>query len=173
MAVNITFWYLPEDEKEFLDFIKKDERVVALPFENTTPVAKSELSTPDQLIQRENCAQMFLTLNSLLEEVKWVGYESEGKKLYGIDAVNSPVISFSRSVFRGENKLGQAAISAQLEKLTKNRKNLVDQKEEFISWVNKVFTFVRKSTPEFHQYKSYRISKRVIEAKQYGLDLVF
>lgn len=173
MAINITFWWLSEDEKEFLNFIEKEGRVIALPLENSAPVKEDLVCSPSQLIDRENCSQMFLTLKPLLAEVVYVQYEMNGKTLFGIDAVNSPVISYSRSVFREENILGQAAISAHLEKLTDDKKKLVQKNDEFISWTKSVFSYVRKSTPEWHEYKTYRITKRVTEAVRNGLKLIF
>lgn len=173
MAINITFWWLLENEKEFLKFVEKDNRVVALPLESTVPKNVDSVCKPHELIEKQNVERMFITFKELLPEVKYIQYEKGGKTLFGIDAVNSPVITYSRSVFRKQNKLGQGAISAHLNRLTKNEINIEKKNDEFVTWAKTVIARARKSTPKWHQYKTYRISEGVAKAIENGLELVF
>ena len=80
--------------------------------ESSSPTFEGDVYSPCQLIEKGNPARMVLVLKRELEEVVFVPYEKEGRTLFGIDAVNSPVMTFSSSVLRGTNKLGQASISA-------------------------------------------------------------
>jgi hypothetical protein len=173
MPMNITFWCLPEDEKEFLSFIEQDNRVVALPLENSSPlIDKEQIRLPSQLIDKEKVSRMFLVLKTHLEQVKYIQYEKDGKTLFGIDAVNSPVVSYSRSIFREKNILGQGSISAYVDMLDANKK-LVAKSDEFTLWAKKIISHARKKTPKWHEYKTYRITERVDEALREGLALTF
>ncbi|HCS91249.1 MAG: hypothetical protein N838_07140 [Thiohalocapsa sp. PB-PSB1] len=164
---------MPEDEAEIFEFIEKDDRVAALLLEYEATVQAEELCPPRQLIERTNCERMFLVLKCHFDEVKFVQYEKGGKTLFGIDAVNSPVVSFKRSLFREKNKLGQGSVSAYPKKLIANNQELVEKSDEFNKWAKGIVSHIRKKTPNWHEYKNYRISERGSKAQEQGMELIF
>jgi hypothetical protein len=60
-----------------------------------------------------------------------------------------------------------------LDKLSEDKTTLIAKNDEFTSWANSVVSHVRKRTPKWHEYKTYRITNRVAEAVENGLELVF
>jgi hypothetical protein len=172
MVESIAFWYLPDDEDELLQFIDKDNRAVVVPLKSAVPISEELVCSPSQMIAKENPTRMCLILKPHLSQVRYVKYEEDGETLFGIDAVNSPVISFRRSLFRERDKLGRGSVSAHLEKLVTDKKALIAKPDDFISWTKSVMLHIKKMTPKWHQYKSYRLTERVAEAMKNGLELV-
>jgi hypothetical protein len=172
MAVNATFWWLPDDEAEFLSFVENEGRVIALPLELSAPVTEDLAYSPKQLIGRDQSARMFLVLRSHLQQLEYVPYDKDGVTLFGIGAINSPVVSYKRSVLRESKTLSQASVSFYSDRLSADQKSLVAKQTEFTAWATSIVSSVRKKTPQWHKYKSYRISNRVADALEQGLELV-
>ena len=170
VAVTATFWWLPEEEDDFLRFLERDTRVVALPLEAPDRVAAT---APRELIESENPARVFLTLRPYLESVRYVSYQTNGRALLGIDAMSSPVLSYSRCLFRRDNELGQGNISFHGQCLVVDGGGLVPKPAELVSWAKRVVARVRKTTPGWHQYKRYRVTDAVTEGVARGLKLTF
>lgn len=171
MPISVTFWQLPEEEENFIEFLEKDERVVAFPAESRKPVSELSLEVPSRLTRGDE-PLILLALKPHVSQIKSVEYTQDGSKLFGIDATNSPVIMYERGAFREPGKLGQSVIAAHLEALTEDGKGLRRKPDEFCKWAQSVAKWVRRNTPQWHQYKSYRITGKVADAMTEGIELV-
>lgn len=171
MPITVTFWRLPEEEKAFVEFLEKDPRVVAFRAENRSPISELPLESPSQILRYDD-RLVFLALKPHVDQIRCVEYDRDGESRFGIDATNSPVITYKRNGYREPGKLGQSVIAAYLEAVTTNKEELYSKPDEFAKWAKSVASWVRRNTPEWHQYKTYRMTKKVSDSLKNGLELV-
>ena len=171
MISAVTFWRFPEEEDEFVRFLLSFGPVVAAP---KGKVRDKSLLTPIPLTEllQQNPPQILLWLPTLVEDLPIRSYPDEDGESFGVLFTRVPVLTYRRGQFRPPNQLTPSHITGNWTVLSADQSRILRQPDDFIKWGKKVLAWVRKQTPEWHQYKNYRITKRVSEAIRSGLEII-
>jgi hypothetical protein len=169
MPSTVTFWWFPEEENAFLDFLDTTGSVLALPF---CGAKKKEDLIPCPIrdyIATVNPRQCFLFLTDFANEIVITSFnqvidnEMPVEK-FRISDMRSSVLGYDRGVVAAPNRLTASNLYAYWEFPDPGGKVLTRKSEAFSSWGKRVMKWVLKATPEWHTYKNYRVSKRVKNA---------
>lgn len=160
--MNLTLWYLPEEERQVLGALFEGPTLLAAPL--LSPTAPGVLPSLIDLLATDDPSGLFVLLPADLPDVVTVPVDGG----YGIHAMRSPVLQLSRARWRAPGELGQASLSAYLTHPDGSVKSA-----EFARWAKRVIGRVRKAAPGHHRYPSYRITAEVEAALTTGLKLVF
>jgi len=170
MSAVVTFWQLPDEEEEFLCYLESTGTVLALP---DYWVKKREDLCPISIrafIANHNPDQLLFGLQQYLHDVPVEERLHEGEVLYvGPSAMESCLISYRRGKMRNDHMLGQSNLAAYWTHLNKSNSSVIDKEADFTKWGKKVLAWARKYTPEWHDYKGYRATKRAKEALAKGV----
>lgn len=159
MGRQINFFMLPEDEEEFIRFVKSTGEVIVIPaITNKMPVESVE-NLPKAFSKPYWFSFYFLNKN-LIEEAKYDYIEKQ--KHYHIDESKSLVIQFHRGGIE-DNKILEGRIwiaTAYVIKDSSGELVWVQKSKEFIEWYEKIARWLRKN---YLKNGSIYISKRVLE----------
>ncbi len=164
MPSVVTFWQFPEEEQQFIEFLNGTGCVVAFP---SGPVETESELVPQPLndyISRYDPDQLLFGLEDFAEKRIVKQVEFEGQPRFCVTSMDSCLVGYRRGNFRDGNKLGQFNLAAYWTRLSDDGKSLVNKDRTFKKWAEKVFSWVREATPEWHQFKTYRVTRRVKEA---------
>jgi hypothetical protein len=175
MSAGVTFWQLPEDEREFLIFLAGTGNVLALP--SHWVKAHWEL-TPKSIasyIEQQDPPQVELVLESHVSQLRVDSHVKDSQIYFSIPTMKNLVIGYNRCRFHS-GKLCQSNLSADWAYPNEDATEMVRKSEEFIRWAKRILAWARKATPEkcsLNGYE-YRATKRVKEAVARGeLELTF
>jgi hypothetical protein len=171
MPAVVTFWRFPEEEEGFIRFLQSSGPVVAVPQGKVQD--KSQLNpVPVADLLARNPSSVLLGLPNLLREWPIRAYRDERGESYAVLYTRVPVLNYLRGRLRAPNQLSASNISGDWTVLSEDNSKILDQPEEFTRWGRKVLAWIRKETPEWHEFKTYRITKRVSDAIKSGLQIV-
>ena len=91
---------------------------------------------------------------------------------FGASARTSPFLDYSRGRLLDTHRLSQSNLAGYWSWIDPATKQTLDKSDEFVRWARSVMQWVRRSTPEWHLYKNYRITQKVAEAVREGLQIV-
>jgi hypothetical protein len=172
MTVVVSFWRFPEEEEAFLDFLDKTGNVVAIPYQNFHNLEAIKPQPLREMIKNSdlNSAShsLLIGLEHWMDQIRVNPYFHNGGNIFAVSYLYSPLIVYDRGQFREPNKLGMSNLCT-TRSYYDDGKKLIYKPDEFVKWGKKVFSWVRKETPEFHQYKTYRLTLRVAEAVRNNL----
>ena len=167
MATVVSFWRFPDEEEEFLDFLDKTGRVTAIPYKKFHSLEEIVPQSLRQIIKDSdsNLAShaLLIGLDRWMDQIRVDPCIHNGENILAISYIHSPLIVYGRGEFRESKKLGMSNLCAH-RSYYNDEKKLVHKPNDFVKWSKKVFDWVRKATPEFHQYRTYRLTPRVAEA---------
>ncbi len=167
----VTFWWLPEEEQRFLDYLLKTGDILACRF---GPVSEPELLKAEPLVEfiaEHDPRNVMFGPREFMDQAKVWPVERDGRAFYVHSYSKDPLIVYSRALFRAPGELVQSNLCTKWKRIDPDLPYLVDKPAEFIQWGRRVFAWVRRATPE--KYREYRISKRVAEELDQGLELVW
>jgi hypothetical protein len=160
----IGFFWFPDEEASFLDFLDTTGSILALPFER---LADSKLATPKPLrefILLQDPTQLFLTPSSLEPEVVVSRFMLNESEVFRVDDMNSPVLGYQRARTDAAGVLHMGNLYGYWDYPSEDASGMLMKSPEFVQWGKAVVSKVRRMTPKWHQYKNYRASDRVKEA---------
>jgi hypothetical protein len=165
MPAVVTYWQLPDDEKEFLDFLLSTGSILAVP--SHWVEAKEEL-VPQPIasfIEHYDPDQLLFGLEEYVLRPAIERREFDRKLLFGVPCMKPCLITYSRGKLRN-GKLPQSNLSAYLDYPSEGASKLLRKEQDFVRWVKKVMGWVRKFTPEQAECNGYpyRATKRVSNA---------
>ena len=167
MPQVLTFWQLLEDEARILSMIEGIEPIICFP--------AGWLDDPNQVcpvplisfLSEGGASGFRICPASLVQLVEVEEHDFSGGPRWGTTIRRSPLIDYRRGQLRGR-LLALSNLAAHLERLTSDKANLVRKPDAFLAWCKKVFTIVRKETPGWYKFKSYRLTKAAAEASLSG-----
>ncbi len=168
MPTGVTYWQFPDEEHAFLDFIQGTGDVIVIPSELVDSPGAIVAYPPLEYIRQYDPDQVLLGLHSLFDKLIVEPVVVGGKQKYCVAPATSPLMRYRRGKFRDTKKLGQFNISASWKRLTEAKTALVDKDPDFKKWAEKVIRWVRTSAPDWHEFKGYRVSRRVKTALLQG-----
>jgi hypothetical protein len=176
LAAVVTFWQLPEDEKDFLNFLLTTGNVMAIPTHKVKTKVELAPAPVLEYVAERDPAQLAMALEKHALQAVIELREWKGEKLYVLDQMRSSVVSYQRARIRDGNKLGQANLCAYWEYPNKAGTELFRKDPEFTKWAKRVLGWARKATTERVEYNGfpYRATKRVKEGVSQGrLEVAF
>jgi hypothetical protein len=171
MPAAVTFWRFPEEEEDFIRFLQSSGPVVGVPKGKVKDKSQLNPAPVADLLAR-NPPSVLLGLPNLLREWPIRVYHDERGESYAVLFTCVPVLTYRRGQLLAPNQLTASHISGDWTVPSEDKSKVVDQPEEFIKWGRKVLAWVRKETPEWHEFKTYRVTRRVSDAIKSGLQIV-
>lgn len=160
MASVFTYWQLPEEEAEFLDFLDSTGIVVAYPNHGVKTPQEAD-PQPIRVFWAKNAPlRCMLGLDSNKASTV-LEFKSQGdEQFYSVSLMNSCVIGYSRPNFRNGNHLGQSNLAAYLQYSDGSKKP-----DWFWKWTNQVFRWAKKKAADKQEYHGYfyPATQRVVE----------
>jgi hypothetical protein len=168
MASTVTFWWLPDEEETFLTFLETTGEVLASPFAGAQKKEELIARPVREYITDLHPHQCFFfsaefSDELIIEPCKCIEGDKTVERFRVVD-MKSCVIGYDRGKDLGSGKLTASNLYAYWDYPNASGTSLIRKPERFTRWAKKVFSWVHKSTPEWHMYKNYHVSKRVKEA---------
>jgi hypothetical protein len=148
MATVLTFWCLPEEEADFLDYLCKWE-IYAYPPDAFPSIAEVKPRPIQILIKEQNPSQFdfgpkqFLSKNDIGDRRLL-----DGGHAYGSSLMQGHTIGYRRPYRRIGGGLGQCNLAAYWKYPNAEATGFIEKNPEFIKWAKKVFSWGRKWTSE-------------------------
>lgn len=164
MPAVLTFWWLPDEEDDFLRYLEEGWESLAVLDE--WAVRRRDISPQpiSSYIDEHDPDYLLFGLPHHVSEEPVVTCVVDGKLLYGLTPERSRVIAYSRGKIAAGQRLTLSNLAAYWDRLDEAGTRIVPKDPEFVKWGKKVFAWVRRHTPDWHEYKSYRASTQVKEA---------
>jgi hypothetical protein len=165
MASVVTFWQLPAEEEALLHYLARAGDVVGIRHREAVPDPKVIHPVPVmELIGRTDTCRLYLTLQSVtaepLELHRWEP-ETPGEPVRYSLPVGFPAIVYDAGMLL-EGRLSQSNAAAYPSQAP----------AAVVAWMRRVFGWLRRATPQWHEYKSYRVTELAAQAAIRGLALV-
>jgi hypothetical protein len=165
MASVVTFWQMPSEEEVFLRYLARGEDVVAIRHREAVPDPSviRPISVAD-LIGRPDADRVYLTLQSVVAEplplYRWEP-ESPGEPVRYQLPVGFPAIVYDAGWLAGV-ELSQSNAAAYPS----------EAPAAVAGWMRRVFGWLRRAAPHWHEYDAYRVTELAANAALDGLSLV-
>jgi len=169
MPSVVTFWWLPPDEDEFLEYLSGTGEVVALPADCVKSKALLVPKPYKSYIHEHGPTQLLLALQEHVVDCK-IDVLSQGQDgVYNISDLESPVLAYQRGELQ-DRRLGQSNISAYWSFPSQDAAAMIPKHHTFVKWGKKVLSWIRRSTDDKVECNgfSYRSSRRAKQAVVQG-----
>lgn len=170
MSSVVGFWQLPEEEPVLLDYLRKTGAIVGVPHGLVRERSQLEPRPLDALLETSSVSLM-LTPTAFAERFHIEQGMHQGVMTYSANLMRSSALVYDRPRLVAPRKLGMCNLSAHPSYLD-DAGNQVEKPIEFVKWYKKVMKHARDITPEWHRFKTYRITERVAQAVRDGWELV-
>jgi hypothetical protein len=168
MPAGLTFWRFPVEEETFLTFLQKTGKIYAFHLYPVDRIDELEPLPLMEFIARFQPYRLFIGLEQFCIQRTINTLVENGKTRYYIAKEPSCLMAYRRGAFRTPNELGQCTLGASWDRLNESQTALLAKDGGFRKWGEKVLRWVRKSTPEWHQVKGYRVTSQVKKAIDAG-----
>jgi hypothetical protein len=173
MRSVIGFWWFPDEEESFLEFLDSTGPILALPRGEFTESKLAAAKPLREFISAQNPRRLLLVPSSLTHEIvvsRIKPKENEGtSESFYVDDMCSPALGYRRASADTAGVLHMASLHGYWDYPNESASGMVLKSPEFVKWGKLVISRVRRMTPKWHQYKNYRASDRVKEALLSGL----
>ena len=158
------------DEQQIFAQLQELGPIVAYPAVRAPQREQISPAPVSKYVQAMDATGLLLALEGRTDWVRLEEKELSGKTLWGISAMDSCVIGYDRGLPRGR-ELPLSNLYAYLTRLEGG--TVVDKDPEFREWCKRVFSIVRRETPRWHKFKSYRATEAAFQAQTLrGIELV-
>ena len=168
MTATVKYWRLPGEELDFVRYLESIEPTVA--FEYTAYPTEAEIAWhPVGSVSPMTDVHLIAPARFVPDcRAFWRPTPPAG---FTIDHTSSPVLYYRPGRFRDGKLLESTAMSADWRYLGEDRK-FHDFPVDFVRWGKRVMQWVRRVAPGWHGHRTNRITPKVQEAQQQGLELV-
>lgn len=165
MASVVTFWQLPDEEAAFLRYLAGGGEVVAIRHMEAVPDPVSLRPVPvEELVGRTDAGRLYFTLGSIATEPmplhRWEP-EPPGEPVQFSLPVGLPAIVYDAGTL-ADGALSQSNAAAYPSKAP----------AMVAAWMRRVFGWLRRAAPHWHEYESYRVTELAAQEALGGLALV-
>jgi hypothetical protein len=147
MPAVLTYWALPGEESELLEFIKASGEVVAVRSAWSGRKEDLILRPLIALIEQHDQTSLYIGLAQYLHEGCIEARLFDGKRLFGVSDLRSNVVGYSRAKFHS-GQLSRFNLYAYWSHIDPHSSNVIHKDEEFVKWGKKVLNWARRWTPE-------------------------
>lgn len=170
MACGVTFWQMPDEETAFFEYLVRTDEICTFPFATFTDRSLI-CSTPlTSLLGRTDTTRLCLTLQEYASNPAVFEFEREGSPRYTLGPEFPCLIYTVGSIENGQ--LSQSNASSNTYFLDKSQNVIRNHPDPFVKWIRRVMGWLRRSTPEWHRYRGYRVTKAAAQEALSGLSLV-
>jgi hypothetical protein len=165
MASVVTYWQLPAEDEVFLRYLAREEDVVAIAHREAVldPTTIRPVPVAD-LIGRTDTRRLYLTLRSVAAEPlplhEWEPKSPDEPVLYSLPVDFTAIGYDAGTLMDGQLSQSNAAAYPSQAPAT------------VAAWMRRVFGWLRRATPHWHEHKNYRVTELAAQAALGGLELV-
>lgn len=176
MGKQVRFYILPDDERDFMDylFLRKGVKLL-LPTSDTRDLFIGREALEDRTVFR----QVYLwdsTFNFDFTDIEKIYYREydeslgiyteTGKAYYTLSHFSSaPIIVYTRSFVNSDGKLTEGRIWAEMNRIKGDK--MVPKEQGFISWYEEIAHWLRQNLKHDKELNAY-VSKRAKEWRNKG-----
>lgn len=164
MAEVVTFWWHPEEEVEFIDFLETLGPTMAMPFDRAS--SKDDLSPRPIRESLNRVESLFVTRRQDALACVVRAFEIDGETFFRVSDMESCVIGYDRARFSSDGALSPGNLNFYRQYPNTTVTGFVEKSKDFVDWARKVLKWVRKSASE--RVLDLRGSKRIKTAVQEG-----
>lgn len=169
MNTVVSFWQLPDDEKEFLAFLQGTGTILALP---DRWVERKEELLPQPIvpfIEEQDPHQLLFGLEEHFLGMIVEEHAVEDGTRFALPYMEPCVIAYRRGRMHN-GKWGLSTLSAYLDFPSPDASKLIAKDQGFVRWAEKVMAWARRATPERIKCNGYpyRASRRMKKAVSEG-----
>jgi hypothetical protein len=165
MASVVTFWQMPGEEERFLRYLAGSGEVVAIRHREAVPDPAAIRPAPiEEVIGRTDAGRLYLTLRAVTTgPLPLHRFEpaSPGKPILYSLAIRFPAIVYDAGIL-ADGRLSSSNAAAYPSQAP----------AEICAWMRRVFAWLRRNTPHWHEYETYRVTEQAARAALEGLALV-
>jgi hypothetical protein len=167
VAAVVGYWQLPEDEREFLNYLDGTGQIVAMPHSWVRTPAEMAPEDIESFITRLDPSQLYFGPAELQDEIEAKRFGDE--ILFGVPAMKASVFHYARGRVRG-GELALSSLSVYSQYPSDDEARLVSKGDDFIKWSRRILNWVRRKASEKIEYNSYpyRATRRVKNAVSDG-----
>ncbi len=173
MAAVFSYWSLPEEEADFLDYLKAWD-IHAYP-PQTFPKTSEVKPAPLEEFLKLNPSQISFGPNELLSEGD-IGPRDivDGVQRFGVSAMQSHTIAYNRPFFHDGGALGKSNLCAYWKYPAPDLSGFIEKDPEFIRWAKKVLGWCGRRASEKlmlngYPYPATKRVKELVEQKKLAL----
>lgn len=174
MASVVTFWQMPDEEDHLFRHLAKREDACAIPFSEAVTDPSLIIAMPmESLVGRCASNRLYLTLREFAKVPPlhaWAPDDRNERTRYSLP-MSFPAIVYDAGTL-ADGRLSQSNVSAYSSVWDEAAKASRSMPEGFVKWMRRVMGWLRRATPDWHEYESYRVSKKAAQAAMNGLVLV-
>jgi hypothetical protein len=146
MPQVLTYWSMPEEELEFIEYLSKWD-VYAYLLDSFPSIAEVKPVPIGELIKNKNIIIFDFGLKQYMSENDIRRRKQVNDTcLYGVSSIQASTVGYNRPRYNLNGKLGQSNLSAYW-KYWKGQE-LAAKNPEFVKWGKKVFAWARKQASE-------------------------
>lgn len=165
MAAVVGFWQMPGEKERFLRYLARSGEVVAIRHREAVPDPVTLRPLPiEDVIGRPDAGRLYLTLRSVttgpLPLHRWEPESPERPILYSLP-IRFPAIVYDAGTL-ADGRLSRSNAVAYPSQAP----------AEVSAWMRRVFAWLRRNTPHWHEYEGYRATEQAARAALDGLALV-
>jgi hypothetical protein len=163
LASGVTYWQLPDEEADFFRYLAEREVVAIRHMEAVADPAVLRPVPVCDLIGRADESRLFLTVPEVVSEplpLKAWEPASPGEPVRYSLPYAFPAVMYDAGTLLG-GRVSQTHASA-LPAVAPT---------SVAAWMRRVFGWLRRATPHWHEYPGYRVTDRAAEAALAGLVL--
>jgi hypothetical protein len=174
MASGVTFWQMPDEEEVFFRYLLSKGDIDAFSFLFPARDPSDLRSSPlEAFLGRTDDTRLYLTLHEYAVQPPIIEFQRQTlddgpRYTFGVEF---PSIMYSRGLVN-HSQLSQSNASARTCYPDKAVTVVHKMPEPFLRWVKATMSWLRRATPEWHEYRGYRATKRAAQAALGGLKLV-
>jgi hypothetical protein len=165
MASVVTFWQMPGEEERFFHYLARSADAVAIRHMEAVPDPAAIHPVPiEEVTGRTDAGRLYVTLRSVttgpLPLHCWEPDSPGGPIRYSLP-VRFPAIVYDAGTL-ADGRLSQSNATAYPSTAS----------TEISAWMRRVFAWLRRNTPHWHEYVGYRVTEQAAWAALDGLSLV-
>jgi hypothetical protein len=171
MSASVKYWRLPEEEREFIEYLNSIEPTVALIPDIFLNLEDPEWEPLEQAFARD-ASRYLITPARFVSQARVLKVNGANGNEFKVDVVASPVLFYYRGRMIAPNRLSSTALSADWSYLTEDQRTMEDKPADFVRWAKRVMQWVRRVAPGWHQHRAHRITAKAEAARRAGLELI-
>jgi hypothetical protein len=174
VASGVTYWQLPTEEATFFAYLARTGDVYAIPLMEAVPSPERiQARALGTCSGRRDSGRLYLTLREYalrpsLFEFRPAAPDEPVRYTLGAEF---PSIMYTPGMIE-DGQLSHSNASARTCFPDPTGKVFHKMPEPFLRWMRKVMSWLRRITPEWHEYRGYRVTRQAAQAALSGLILV-
>jgi len=169
MTLSVHYWRLPDEEADLAARLQQEPGIVATPNE-LVESAKKIVWKPLAKVLAGKGDSFLITLPEFVSQMKIIRVDQDG---VCIAVTSAPALLYDRGVFLTKKELLPTALYVSTSYLAEDQRTVVDLPTDFIRWGKRILSWVKRSAPDTHHFKTYRITAKAEAARKAGVQMIW